>query len=114
LPSAASASLKREAASSPAGISLVLKKPRLVSQTFTPLGRAIEADRRASPTTQVYLYEEIAAEGLLSAEMFNKQHNLYCRYTGFPATWKGRENHRILLMVRENFVYHLCFSAVAI
>jgi len=44
----------------------VLKKPRIASQTFAPLGRAIEADRRASPTTQVYLYEEIAAEGLRS------------------------------------------------
>jgi len=64
LPSAAGSSMKREGASAPSGISLVLKKPRLASQTFTPLGRAVEADRRASPTTQVYLYEEIAAEGL--------------------------------------------------
>jgi len=64
LPLAAGSSMKREAASAPSGISLVLKKPRLASQTFTPLGRAIEADRRASPTTQVYLYEEIAAEGM--------------------------------------------------
>ena len=63
LPSAAGVSLKREAASVPSGLGLVLKKPRIASQTFTPLGRAIEADRRASPTTQVYLYEEIAAEG---------------------------------------------------
>ena len=65
LPSAAGVSLKREAASVPSGLGLVLKKPRIASQTFTPLGRAIEADRRASPTTQVYLYEEIAAEGLM-------------------------------------------------
>jgi len=64
LPSAAGSSLKREAASVPSGIGLVIKKPRIASQTFTPLGRAVEADRRASPTTQVYLYEEIAAEGM--------------------------------------------------
>jgi len=65
LPTAAGgSSLKREGSSAPSGISLVLKKPRLASQTFTPLGRAVEAERRASPTTQVYLYEEIAAEGL--------------------------------------------------
>ena len=64
--SGAGISLKREAASVPSGIGLVLKKPRIASQTFAPLGRAIEADRRASPTTQVYLYEEIAAEGLRS------------------------------------------------
>jgi len=65
LPGAVGSSLKREAASPASGIGLVLKKPRLASQTFTPLGRAIEADRRASPTTQVYLYEEIATEGLV-------------------------------------------------
>ena len=64
LPSAAGSSLKREAASAPSGIGLVIKKPRLASQTFTPLGRVVEAERRASPTTQVYLYEEIAAEGV--------------------------------------------------
>jgi len=55
--------MKRDAGSASLGVGLVLKKPRIASQTFTPLGRAIEADRRASPTTQVYLYEEIAAEG---------------------------------------------------
>jgi len=65
LPLSGGSSMKREGASAPSGISLVLKKPRLASQTFTPLGRAVEADRRASPTTQVYLYEEIAAEGLI-------------------------------------------------
>lgn len=63
---AAGVSLKREPASVPAGLGHVLKKTRIAPQTFTPLGRAIEADRRASPTTQVYLYEEIAAEGLSS------------------------------------------------
>jgi len=78
LPSAAGSSVKREASSASSGISLVLKKPRLASQTFTPLGRVVEADRRASPTTQVYLYEEIAAEGLtfllvaFSASVLNK------------------------------------------
>jgi len=64
LPLTTGSSLKREASSAPSGIGLALKKPRVASQTFTPLGRATEADRRASPTTQVYLYEEIAAEGL--------------------------------------------------
>jgi len=85
LPSAAGISLKREAASVPSGIGLVLKKPRLASQTFTPLGRAIESDRRASPTTQVYLYEEIAAEGLTSGIischlLLHKQYYLHCGY----------------------------------
>jgi len=63
LPLAAGSSMKREA-SAPSGIGLVIKKPRIASQMFTALGRAVEADRRASPTTQVYLYEEIAAEGV--------------------------------------------------
>ncbi|ELT96897.1 hypothetical protein CAPTEDRAFT_224526 [Capitella teleta] len=50
---------KREPPSAP-GASL-LKKPRLHHQTFTPLGRG-EAERRGSPTTQVYLYDELAKE----------------------------------------------------
>jgi len=55
--------VKREASSAPAAATLVAKKPRLASQTFTPLGRSSEVERRGSPTTQVYLYEEIATEG---------------------------------------------------
>ncbi|KAK2190119.1 hypothetical protein NP493_86g01019 [Ridgeia piscesae] len=33
-----------------------------MSQTFTPLGRPGDAERRGSPTVQVYLYEELAKE----------------------------------------------------
>ena len=54
-------SLKRDSSSLP-GSSLLTKKPKLIT-TFTPLGRPSEADKRGSPTTQVYLYEELAAEG---------------------------------------------------
>lgn len=47
----------------PLGVGPLVKKPRPVTQTFTPLGRPSETDYRGSPTTQVYLYEEIATEG---------------------------------------------------
>lgn len=53
--------VKRE---SPA-ISALSKKPRLHSQTFTPLGRGpSDVTRTASPTTHIYLYEEIARESM--------------------------------------------------
>ena len=39
------------------------KKPRPGGQTFTPLGRQADSDYRGSPTTQIYLYEDIATEG---------------------------------------------------
>jgi len=32
--------------------------------------------------------------------------------TGFPLTWKDKESRWFLLAVRQNFMYHPCFSAV--
>jgi len=54
--------LKRDSPSLP-GLGLTSKKPKM-SQTFTPLGRPGDAERRGSPTVQVYLYEELAKEGM--------------------------------------------------
>lgn len=63
LGSTSSVGFKREAGPVPLGVGPLVKKPRPVAQTFTPLGRPSETDYRGSPTTQVYLYEEIATEG---------------------------------------------------
>lgn len=41
---------------------LGVKKPKL-SQTFTPLGRPVDDRGRASPSTHIYHYDEIAKEG---------------------------------------------------
>lgn len=63
LGSSSAMGFKREAGPVPLGVGPLVKKPRPVAQTFTPLGRPSETDYRGSPTTQVYLYEEIATEG---------------------------------------------------
>ena len=61
--------LKRDSPSFPGGLGLTAKKPKL-SQTFTPLGRPSEAERRGSPTVQVYLYEELAKEGAANVVVY--------------------------------------------
>ncbi len=55
---------KREA-SGPGGTAstLMAKKPKLAGQTFTPLGRPVDDRGRASPSTQIHHYDEIAKEG---------------------------------------------------
>ena len=58
--SGTSLSVKRDSPSVVGGS--LLKKPKLLPQTFTPLGRP-DVERRGSPTTQIYIYEEIARDG---------------------------------------------------
>ncbi|KAK2152727.1 hypothetical protein LSH36_320g00001 [Paralvinella palmiformis] len=60
-PAQSSTPTKREAPITTTS-TLVLKKPKLGTSTFTPLGRHDVIEKRASPTVQVYLYEEIAKE----------------------------------------------------
>ena len=62
LPASMGLPLKRDSPSLP-GLGLTSKKPKM-SQTFTPLGRPGDAERRGSPTVQVYLYEELAKDGM--------------------------------------------------
>ena len=47
----------------PSSTLLAAKKPKLVGQTFTPLGRPVDDRGRASPSTHIYHYDEIAKEG---------------------------------------------------
>ena len=47
----------------PSSALLAAKKPKLVGQTFTPLGRPVDDRGRASPSTHIYHYDEIAKEG---------------------------------------------------
>ena len=57
---------KREAAAT-TGSTLLTKKPKLMSQTFTPLGRhASEPEKKSSPSTVTPLaFEESAIEGVV-------------------------------------------------
>lgn len=59
--SSCSLAFKREVG--PTAVGPATKKPRPSVHSFTPLGRPGDSEYRGSPTTQVYLYEEIANEG---------------------------------------------------
>lgn len=69
------AGAKRDA-SALGGSSLVAKKPKVVSQTFTPLGRsALDSERRGSPApsfshaqAQLMAFEEAAIDGETSIQ----------------------------------------------
>ena len=54
---------KEPGLSVPSSSLLGAKKPKLAGQTFTPLGRPLDERGRASPSTHIYHYDEIAKEG---------------------------------------------------
>ena len=54
---------KESSLSVPSSSLLGAKKPKLAGQTFTPLGRPLDERGRASPSTHIYHYDEIAKEG---------------------------------------------------
>ncbi len=75
--------IKRETPPGSSGSGLAAKKPKLGSQTFTPLGRPIETDRKSSPTFQQFQYDEIAKEGRhhhssITFSNYNKISNIEC------------------------------------